>query len=273
MRLSLAILTAAFATSAIAQEDIPLPLMLGGGEISFARGEDDEITVTYAGKEIYRNYYVSTQNIINVEGVDVALIAGGPGGNACGPATLIVTVPDGAVDAEIVTVGEECGSPIPAVNANEVLFVPNLVPGAKAVVQSWAPSTGLVSVGVLSYEPKAGSTWANFDFKTIDTPYAMLANADIYSATQTLLGPKFEELVLLLGVSGPPELVDGKYVVGLGCQAHACGGANGFLGVDLQAKAIYTATRYAEGGETFWPPDFKTWPPALQATYEASKQP
>lgn len=271
MRLVLALLVSVVSSVAFAQEDIPAPIQLGDGEITFVRGEDEEITVTYAGKEIYRNYYVSAEKAIKVEGVEVVLISGGDGGNACGPATLIVTVPDGAVDADVVTVGADCGSPTPAVNANEVLFVPYLVPGAKGLVQSWAPSAGLVTVGAISYMPTAGSTWSNFDIKAADTPHAMLANADIYSATQTLLGPKFDELVLLLGVSGTPELVDGKYAIGAGCQAHACGSANGFLGVDLAAKAVYAATRYGEGSETFWPADFKAWPAALQKSYEASK--
>jgi hypothetical protein len=273
MRRVFALFLSMVSSLAFAQEDIPAPLKLGDGEITFARGEDEEITATYAGKEIYRNYYVSAEKVIKVEGVEVALIAGGDGGNACGPATLIVTVLDGAVDADVVTVGADCGSPTPAVNANEVLFVPYLVPGAKGLVQSWAPSTGLVTVGAISYVPSSGSTWSNFDIKVADTPHAMLANADIFSATQALLGQKFDELVLLLGVAGTPELVDGKYAVGLGCQAHACGSANGFLGVDLEAKAIYAATRYGEESETFWPADFKAWPAALQKSYEASKQP
>ena len=273
MRLIVVLMVSIFASCALAQEEVPASIKLGDSEITFARGEDDEITVTYAGKEIYRNYYVSADQTVMVEGQQVALISGGDGGNACGPATLIVTVPDGAIDAKVEIVGEDCGSPTPAVNANEILFVPYLVPGAKALVQSWAPSTSLVTVGEISYVPKAGSTWANFDIKNADTPHAVLANAEIYTATTTLLGHKFDELVLLLSVSGTPQLIDGKYVSAFGCQPHACGDANGFLGLDLEARAVYAATRYSDQPETFWPSDFKTWPQALQKAYEASKQP
>ena len=273
MRPLFAVLFMIAAMPAIAQEDIPAPVKFGDYEITFARGEDEEIAVSYNGQEIYRNYFVAFEQIAKVEDKDVAILSGGDGGNACSPATLLLTVPDNSPDAKIEIVGEDCGAPQPAVNANEILFVPYLVPGAKELVQSWAPSTGLVTVGELSFVPKAGSTWANFDVTTLDTPYALLANADIYAATQALTGDKFDELVLLLSVSGTPELVDGKYVSAFGCQPHACGVANGFLGLDLEKKAVFASTRYSDQQETLWPADLNTWPEPLQKAYEASKAP
>lgn len=271
MRLSLPALFLMMAMPAVAQEDIPAPVKFGDAEITFARGEDEEIAVSYNGQEIYRNYYVAFDRIAKVEDKDVAILSGGDGGNACSPATLIVTVPDNSPDAKVEIVGEDCGAPQPAVNANEILFVPYLVPGAKALVQSWAPSTGLVTVGEMSFLPKAGSNWASLDVKALDTPHALLANADIYAATQALTRDKFDELVLLLSVSGTPELIDGKYISAFGCQPHACGAANGFLGLDLEKKTVFASTRYSDQPETLWPADLKTWPLPLQKAYEASK--
>ncbi len=255
-----------------AQEDMPAPMKLAAGEITFARGEDEEITVTYAGKEIYRNYYVSADQTVTVAGQEVAILSGGDGGNACGPATLLVTVPKDAVDAKVDIVGEDCGSPTPEVKPDEIVFTPYLVPGATATVQKWTPEAGVVDAGTISYEPVAGSNWSNLDVRALDHPYALLGNADVYAAAKTLTGDKFGELVLLLSVAGPPEMVGDNYLVATGCQAHACGVADGFLGVDVKAKTLFAAIRYSDQPEVFWPTDFKMWPEALQKSYEASKQ-
>ncbi len=259
--------------AAVAQEDIPEPVPFGDGEISFARGEDDEIAVTFNGQEIYRNYSVRFDRLVKVSETNVALVLGGPGGNACGPATLIITQPEGSVDAKVDIVGEECGAPSAAVSPDEILFVPYLVPGAKKKLQKWTPETGLTVAGEISYAPREGSSWENLVVSIADHPYALLENADVYLAAQSLTGDKFDELVLLLGVAGPPEIIEQRYVAAPGCQAHACGAANGFLGLDLEKSQVFAAMKYSDENSTTWPADIASWPEPLKKAWEASIAP
>jgi hypothetical protein len=273
VRLILVLMAFVASSFAMAQEEIPAPFKFGDGEITFARGEDDEIAVTFNGQEIYRNYFVMFDRLAKIGETDAALLLGGPGGNACGPATLIITQPEGAADAKVDIVGEECGAPSAAVSQNEILFVPYLVPGAREKVQSWTPDGGLTVTGELAYLPKEGSNWSNLDPSKADHPYALLNNADVYAAAQTLTAEKFGELVMLLGVAGPPEVIDKTYVAAPGCQAHACGAANGFLGIDLEKKQVFAATKYSDANATLWPADIASWPEPLKKAWEASVEP
>ncbi len=267
------LLVFAFCIPAAAQEDIPAPVKFGDGEISFARGEDDEIAVTFNGQEIYRNYVVMFDRLVKVADTEVALLLGGPGGNACGPATLIITQPEGEVDAKVDIVGEDCGAPPAAVSPGELLFVPYVVPGGKDKVQRWTPDAGLGVKGEISYLPLEGSNWDSLDPSKADHPYALLENADVYEAARALTGDKFGELVLLLGVAGPPQVIDKNHAAAPGCQAHACGAANGFLGLDLEKKQVFAATKYSDEDATLWPADIASWPEPLKKAWEVSIAP
>ena len=271
------ILTAALLSlvvqTASAQEELPAAVKFGDGEISFARGEDEEIAVTVNGQEIYRNYFVTFERLAKVGGTDVALLLGGPGGNACGPSSLIVTQPEGSPDAKVDIVGEDCGAPPVTVMPHEIRFVPYLVPGATETVQKWTPDGGLAEAEEISYQPQEGSNWDSLDPAKADHPYALLNNADIYAAAQNLTGDKFSELVTLLGVAGPPEVLDGGLVASPGCQAHACGTANGFLGLDLENSQVFAATKYSNADAALWPADISAWPSPLRQAFEASVAP
>lgn len=255
---------------ALAQEDIPAPVKFGDSEIIFARGEDEEVTVSYKGTELYRNYYVSFDRIVKLAGEDVALLSGGDGGNACGANSLIVTLPADAVDAKLEVIGD-CGAPEPAVTLNEIYYVPYLMPGAVETLRSWSPSTGLIDVGKVAFAPKQGTNWSNFDAKAVDGPWGLFDNADVYAAGQALLKDKFAEVIIGLSVSGNPEIINGKFVAASGCAPHACGGQNGFFGIDLEKHQVYGASRIADTSETFWPSDLKTWPEPLQKAYAETK--
>ncbi|MGB8817211.1 MAG: hypothetical protein WCC66_04730 [Rhizobiaceae bacterium] len=270
MRLILVLMAFLCPSLSMAQEDLPAPVKFGDGEITFARGEDEEIAVSFKGLEIYRNYFVMVDRLVKVGSTDVALLLGGEGGNACAPATLIITQPEGSVDAKVEIVGEDCGSPPAAVGANEILFVPFLVPGAKAKVESWTPEGGLAIKGEMAFLPKEGSSWASLEPAKADHPFGLLDNADVYAATQELVGDKFSELMVVLGVSGQAEIIEGKYVAAPGCQAHACGVANGFLGLDLEKKQVFAAVRNSGTETIFWPADIAVWPEPLMKAWEAS---
>lgn len=271
IRVSLvAALLAGLAGPALAQDELPEAQLFGDGELTFDRGEDNEIVLRYRGEELYRNQHVWFNRIANIEGQDVAILSGGDGGNACGPNALILSLPADSVEAKLDVIGE-CGSPEPAVTENEIYFVPYVRPGASLPVQSWTPSAGLVSVGMLHFEPKAGTSWANFDPAKVQGPWDMFDNADVYAAGKALLGERFSEVTQGLAVAGPPGLIDGNFLAGAGCAPHACGSTNAFFGVDIAAKAVFAAYRNEGKPDEFWPADFKAWPAQMQKAYEDSK--
>ena len=258
------------AMPAIAQEDLPAPVKFGDAEITFARGEDEEITVSHNGVELYRNFYVAFSQVANIEGQDVAILSGGDGGNACGPNALIVTLPEDSPDAKLEVIGE-CGSPEPAVTSNEIHFVPFVRPGASLPLMSWTPSRGLVTAGLLSFEPQEGSNWVNLDVETVKGPWDIFDNADVYAAGKALLGERFADVMQGLAVAGRPTYTDDNFLSGAGCAPHSCGSVNGFFGIDIANRQVFAALRTIGEKDEFWPQDFNSWPAQLQKAFEDSK--
>ena len=264
LRTSATLIALLFASASYAQEDLP-PVKFRGGELKFTRNADDEISITFDGKEIYHNYYVTFDRTVKVDDTDVALISGGDGGNACGLTTLIVTRPDENADLKIVKVGDECkGAPDAAVAAHEIQFVPYLRPGQTAVVQNWTPEKGLTQTGALTFLPTPNTGWATLDPKAIDHPYTLFDNADVYKAAKDLLGNRFDDVIIGLDVAGPPDVVEGKSIITQGCQAHNCGGADAFFAVDLASHAIYAGKQLNETENQYWPEDIDKWPEPFQ---------
>jgi hypothetical protein len=256
-----------------AQEDeLPAPVKFGGGEFTFSRVEDNETALSYNGEEIYRNFYVGFQQLAKVEDTDVALFYGSDGGNVCGPAQLIVTLPESSPDPKLEIVGEDCGAPDPAVSRYRIAFVPfYAAPGRPEPLMIWTPLGGLIRMGEIRFLPQDNTNWGNFDPSKAADPSAFFDNRDVYDAASALLGDKLGEVVFGLSVSGAPEIVGGKYVAASGCQPHACGGANGFFGIDLDKRQVYAANRISDQPEQFWPSDFAAWPEELRKAYEKSK--
>ncbi len=273
LRLSLAFLALLCAAPALAQEDeLPAPIKFGGSEFDFTRVEDNETALSYNGKEIYRNFYVGFQQLAKVEDTDVALFFGSDGGNACGPAQLIVTLPESSPEPRLEIVGKDCGAPDPAVSRYRIAFVPfYAAPGRPEPLLIWTPAGGLIRMGEIHFLPQDNTGWANFDPSKAADPSALFDNRDIYDSASALLGDKFGEVVFGLSVSGPPEIIGGKFVAAFGCQPHACGGANAFFGIDLDKRQVYAANRISDQPEQFWPADFAGWPQELRQAYEKSK--
>jgi hypothetical protein len=266
-------LSVCLATSALAQEDeLPTPVKFGDGEFTFTRVEDNETALSYNGKELYRNFYVGFQQLAKVEDTDVALFFGSDGGNACGPAQLIITLPESSPDPKVEIVGEDCGAPDPAVSRYRVAFVPfYAAPGRPEPLIVWTPAGGLVRMGEIRFLPQENTNWGNFDPSKASDTMALFDNENVYDAASALLGEKLGEVVFGLSVSSAPEIIGGKYVAASGCQPHACGGANAFFGIDLEKRQVYAASRISDQPEQFWPADFAAWPEALRQAYEKSK--
>ncbi len=264
LRTSAVLFALLYAITSFAQEDLPAPVKFRGGEFKFARNADDEISVTFDGKEIYHNYYVSFDRIVKIDDTDVALLSGGNGDNVCGLATLIVTRRDDKALPKIDVAGADCGAPDAAVAAHEIQFVPYLRPGQTELVQNWTPEKGLGQSGSLSFVPAPGTSWATLDLKSIDHPFTLFNNADVYKAAKELLGDRFDDVIIGLDVSGEPKIDDGKSIITQGCQAHDCGGADSLFAVDVANHTLYVAKQLNETENQYWPEDVDKWPEPFQ---------
>lgn len=244
------------------------PIPFGGGELTITQQEEyGEKVLAFDGREIARNYQVNFDRIATIGGTDVAMVDVGDGGNACGPAKVLIWRPQGG-DIRSETVGADCGAPQAFVSDSRIVFVPYVLPGATALVQTWSPDTGLVTAGELAFAPEPGTGWKDFDPSKLASMIDALSNAAVYRAGRKLLGDRMEEVVTGLSVSGTPETTKLGLVYGNGCTPHACGLADSFMAVDTRNKAVYFAHQ-GEKGIDAWPA-LKRWPDAVRGLMTAA---
>lgn len=261
---ALFLLTLGIAAPASAQDGEVETFPFAGGELTITPTPDYEKVLAFDGRELARDYFVFFERIDTVAGVDVAFVYVGPGGNACAPAVAMVWKPeDGEVRADIAGEGE-CNAPAPAIGADEVFFVPWLLPGQSADVKAWSPTEGLRLHGRIGYAPEPGTIWADLDTASIDHPLDFFRNADVHAAAEALLGDALEEVATGLGTASPPERDAGGVWSGTGCVPHACGVSDGFIAVDPASKALYLAQQGDDGGTRYWPA-LESWPAAIAA--------
>jgi hypothetical protein len=260
-----------FSTAAVLAQDVPDAVPFSGGEFTFAIGEDEEISMSYAGQEVHRAPVIKFDRTLTIAGVEAALFYSGDGGNGCGPQMLIFTLPQDAVDPVIDIAGEECGAPEPAVTSEGLLFVPHVSPGGTALVERWTPKDGLTIAGELAFTPQPETGWTDLDPAKVTHPVELFNNAELYAALQALAGERFVELADKLGTAAPPQLIEGKFLAAAGCQPSACASDKGFIGLDIEMKAVFAAIRTEGGAETLWPAEKAIWPEALLKALEAAR--
>jgi len=261
-------LALAASAPALAQEDPPTSIPFAGGTLTITETPNLDRILAFDGKQLARNYVVLYDRTVELQGTKVALFAVGDGGNACGPATVIVWKPeDGGL--KTTTVGEDCGAPPAAVTDDDIYFVPYLRPGASADVQSWSPENGLRVAGQMSYVSQPGTHWADLDPAKVAHPYDLFANGDFYAAARKVLGDKFSDVVLALSVSGGLEATASGVFYGSGCIPHACGEGNGFVAVDPKERAVWFAQQNGGATPDAWPP-LDNWPAEVRAAMTKS---
>jgi hypothetical protein len=265
--LAAALLLAAGA-SAFAKHEKPISIPFAGGKLTITETPNLEKILAFNGKELARNYVVLYNRTVDLQGTKVALFAVGNGGNACGPATVIVWKPQDG-DLKTTTVGEECGAPPAAIADDNIYFVPYLRPGATADVQSWSPQDGLRVAGQLTYVPQPDTHWADLDPAKAAHPFDLFANSDFYAAARKVLGDKFSDVVLALSVSSGLESTASGVFYGSGCIPHACGEGNGFVAVDTKDRAVYFAQENGGANPDAWPP-LDSWPEEVRAAMTKS---
>jgi hypothetical protein len=231
------------------------------GEFTITETEDLDKILAFNGKEVARNYVVFHDRTVDVAGIKVALFAVGDGGNACGPTTVIVWKPEGE-DIKKATVGEDCGAPPAAVTADQIYFVPYVIPGTSEPVQAWSPETGVRVAGTLAFAPQPGTKWADLG-ESLQNISDALDNEEIHAAASGQLGDRMGEVVTGLMVGAEPQPIGDGILYGFGCTPHACGVADSFMAVDRKNKKLFFAHQGDKGVETW--PAIADWPVELAA--------
>lgn len=254
---------------AAAQEERQAPIPFAGGELTITQPEEyGEKTLSFDGKELASNYVVYFDRIATIGDVEVALFDVGDGGNACGPATVMVWKPEGG-EIQSASIGEDdCGAPPAAVTGNEIYFVPWLLPGNSAAVKKWSPQDGFSLAGTLTYTPEPGTDWADIDGSRLESIIDAFHNEAVYHAAQKLLGDKLSDVTTALLVSSGTEKTASGVLYANGCVPHACGISDGFMAIDATAQKLYFARQSdegdaAEGNVDAWP-DLASWPAELR---------
>ena len=234
------------------------PVPFAGGQFTITETADAEKVLSFDGREIARDYFVMFDRIVDVAGVKVALFEVGPGGNACGPNTLIAWQPEGGA-LQTAKAGEDCGSPPASISTDAIHFVPYLMPGESRPLQAWSPEGGLKIAGILQFTPQPGSNWADLDPAALTYPVEIFSNADVYEASRALLGERLGDVATGLSVSGGLERLPSGIFTASGCVPHACGISDAFMAVDVAGRKLWFAQQ-AEGDTPDMWPKAGEWP-------------
>jgi len=190
----------------------------------------------------------------------------GPGGNACDGWPAVVTVDkDGKVAIDL-TMKDLCSLFAASTDEEGFTFVEKALPGRNGSVWRFTPENGMRRLGVLVFRPQPKSTWRDLD-RMLDHPLTLFNVAPVDAAVHKLTGAQFGEFVLRLNVAGEVEKKDERFLVGTGCQAHACNSDLGFIAIDRKAHDVFLAMRSGQRLTTW--PAVDRWPAPLRADYEA----
>ena len=255
---------------AIAHDEKQAPIPFEGGTLTITENADQEKIVAFDGKELARNYVAYFDKIVDLAGVKVALFDVGDGGNACGPAAVLVWKPQDG-DIQSTTVGaDDCGAPPAAVTQNNIFFVPYPLPGETLPVKMWAPDTGLQVHGDLTYAPQPGTTWTDLDPQQfVDGIIGAFRNEALYKTARELLGSDMANFATSLKVNGGTEKTPSGIFYASGCIPHACGTYDGFMAVDPKAKKLYFAQQSDQPEPKAWPA-LGEWPAEIRDTMNSA---
>lgn len=249
----------------------PTSIDFEGGKLTITQQEEyGEKTLAYDGEELARNYYVTIEKVVQVAGVNVALVSAGDGGNACGPAEILVWKPEGSAIRSIAIGEDDCGAPPAAVTDNAIYFVPYVLPGDSKQALQWSPEGGLTTLGRISYMPDPGTSWGDVDSSKYGHMLDAFHNEAIYRGAEKLLGKDLTEMVTSLLVGGAPETTASGIFYAAGCVPHNCGGNDGFMAVDVGKRALYFARQGDNGRPDSWPP-MRKWPVDIRDAYQKAQ--
>lgn len=265
-----AVLLAAFAPTGVhAEEAKPQDVTVGPVTLQIVESDSGEKELRHGARVLVKDYSLNEGLAAKFKDVTARVFDVGPGGNACEGWPAVVTVDkDGkvAIDA---TMKGECSSFSATADEEGFTFVEGAVPDRDGSVWRFTPKDGLSRLGVLVFRPQPKSTWNDLG-KWLDHPLSLFSAAPFDAAVHKLAGAQYRDLALRLHVASGVEK-KGNYLIGTGCQAHACNSDQGFIAVDRKTHGVFLAMRSGKD-VNIWPP-LGRWPEPLRGELKSWQKP
>lgn len=266
VRVLLALLLCCAAVSLRAEEAKPQKIELGPVTLELMKASETQSELRLGSRVLLSDFQIEPGPVLRTDKVTAAVFQVWAGGNACGGWPAVVSVNAAGEVAVDRTFEDECAGFTVAVESDGILFVQRPFPGQQGSVWRYAPEGGFRRLGVLEFAPQPKSSWADLE-RSLDHPLSLFDVALVDAAARRLGGAVYAELATALAVAGPVEKTGERYLVGTGCQAHACNSVEGFIGIDRTARAVYFARRDESRVRTW--PVLAAWPRELRSAFES----
>jgi hypothetical protein len=248
------------ASGAIAQEVRPLDVTVGPVTLQIVETATGEKELRHGSRVLLKDYVVLEGIQAKFKDLDARVIDVGPGGNACDSWSAVVTVDKNGRVAVDTTMKDECASFTASADEEGFTFVATATPDQAGSVWRFMPQTGMRRLGLVVFRPQPNSMWRDLE-KALDHPLNLFDVAPFDAAVRKLAGAQYRELTMRLRVAGGVE-TRGSYLIGTGCQAHACNSDQGFIAIERKTHEVYLAMK-RDGRVTAWPA-LTRWPAALR---------
>jgi len=269
-------LLAAFALAALGSLGVhaegakPQDVTVGPVTLQIVETDSGEKELRHGTRVLAKDYSLNEGLTAKFKDTHARVFDIGPGGNACEGWPAIVTVDrDGKVVADTTLKGE-CHYFIVATDEDGFIFVERAVPDQDGAVWRFVPGEGMRRLGLLVFRPQPKSSWSDLD-KWRDHPLSLFNVAPVDAAVRKLTGKQFGDLALRLRVASEVEKKGDRFLVGTGCQPHACNSDQGFIGIDRSARAVFLAMRSGKD-VNIWPP-LGRWPEPLRGDLKSWQKP
>jgi hypothetical protein len=244
-----------------AEEVKPRDVTVGAVTLQIVETDSGEKELRHGTRVLARDYSLNEGLAAKFKDTNARVFDVGPGGNACEGWPAIVTVDQDGKVAVDTTLKGECHYFIVATDEEGFVFVERAVPDQDGSVWRFAPGEGLRRLGLLVFRPQPKSSWNDLD-KWLDHPLSLFNVAPVDAAVRRLAGRQFGDLALRLRVASEVQKKADRFLIGTGCQPHACNSDQGFIGIDRGARAVFLAMKQ-NGRVAAWP-DASRWPDVLR---------
>ena len=269
MRRALALLLLLAAPAQAQDAAKPEDVAVGPVTLQIVETGSGEKELRHGTRVLLKDFSVGAGMAARFKDMHARVIDVGPGGNACEGWPAVVTVDQGGKVAADTTMKTECSGFAASVDEQGFTFVERPVPGTDGSVWRFTPDDGMRRLGALVFRPQPNTNWADLT-RMLDHPLSLFNVAPFDAAVRKLTGAQFRDFTLRLHVATGVER-KGNFLVGTGCQAHACNSDQGFVGIDRNGRTVFLAMR-SNSRVTTWPA-LASWPILLRGEYEAWRKP
>jgi hypothetical protein len=270
------VLLAAFVLAALAplgadaEEAKPQDVAVGPVTLQIVETNSGERELRHGARVLVKDYSLNEGLAGKFKDVSARVFDVGPGGNACEGWPAVVTVDKDGKVAVDTTLAGGCHYFIVATEEDGFVFVERAVPDQDGSVWRFVPGEGLRRLGLLVFRPQPKSSWNDLG-KWLDHPLSLFNVAPVDTAVRKLTGKRFGDLALRLRVGSEVQKKGDGFLVGTGCQPHACDSDAGFLAIDRKAHGVFLAMRSGKD-VNIWPP-LGRWPEPLRGELKSWQKP